>query len=89
MWFYFGVYNIRFPQWISSFTVDLVQYNYAEQLMMASKARLFGDDTALSATHASDYPREHKRLGRQARDFDPELWFILQNSLITKRYVLP
>ena len=42
--------------------------------MMASKARLLGDDTALSATLASDDPREQKRLGRQVRHFDPELW---------------
>ena len=42
--------------------------------MMASKARLFGDDTALSAILASDDPREQKRLGRQVRHFDPELW---------------
>ena len=42
--------------------------------MMASKARLFGDDTALSALLALDDPREQKRLGRQVRHFDPELW---------------
>ena len=42
--------------------------------MMASKARLFGDDTALSAILASDDPREQKRLGRQVRHFDPDLW---------------
>ena len=42
--------------------------------MMASKARLFGDDTALSAILASDDPREQKRLGRQVRHFDPKLW---------------
>ena len=42
--------------------------------MMASKARLVGDDTALSAILASDDPREQKRLGRQVRHFDPELW---------------
>ena len=43
--------------------------------MMASKARLFGDDTALSAILASDDPRrEQKRLDRQMRHFDPELW---------------
>ena len=42
--------------------------------MMASKARLFGDDTALSAILASDDPREQKRLGRQVRHFHPELW---------------
>ena len=37
----------------SPFTVDLVEYNCAKQFMMASKARLFGDDTALSAILAS------------------------------------
>ena len=42
--------------------------------MMASKARLFGDDTALSAILASDNPREQKRLGRQVRHFDYKLW---------------
>ena len=41
---------------------------------MASKARLFGDDTALSAILASDDCREQKRLGRQLRRFDHELW---------------
>ena len=64
-----------FSQWtLSPFTVDLVEYNCAEQFMMASKARLFSDDTALSAILASDDPREQKRLGRQVRHFDPELW---------------
>ena len=42
--------------------------------MMASKARLFGDDTALSAILASDDPRERKRLGRQVRHFDHDPW---------------
>ena len=41
---------------------------------MASKARLFGDDTAFSAILASDDPREQKRLGRHVRHFDHELW---------------
>ena len=64
-----------FSQWtLSPFTVDLVEHNCAEQFMMASKARLFGDDTALSAILASDDPREQKRLGHQVRHFDPELW---------------
>ena len=62
-------------QWtLSPFTVDVVEYNCAEQFMMASKARLFRDDTALSAILASDDPREQKRLGRQVRHFDRELW---------------
>ena len=50
-----------FSQWTpSSFTVDFVEYNCAEQFMMASKARLFGDDTALSAILASDTPENKK-----------------------------
>ena len=41
---------------------------------MASKARLFGDDLALSAILATDKLREKKRLGRQVRHFDHESW---------------
>ena len=64
-----------FSQWTPSpFTVDLIEYNCAGQFMMASKARLFGDDTALSAILASDDPREQKRLGRQVRHLDYKLW---------------
>ena len=89
-----------FSQWTPSpFTVDLVEYNCAEQFMMASKARLFGDDTALSAILASDDPREQRRLVRQVRHFDPELWqsecenIVLHGNLakfpITRRCTLP
>ena len=64
-----------FSQWTPlPFTVDLVEYNCAEQFMMASKARLFGDDTALSAILASDDPREETRLGRHVRHFDHDFW---------------
>ena len=64
-----------FSQWtLSPFTVDLVEYNCAEQFMVASKDRLFGDDTGLSAILASGDPREQKRLGRQVCHFDHELW---------------
>ena len=55
--------------------------------MMASKARLFGDDTALSAILASNDPREQKHLGRRVRHFDHELWqshcknIVLQGTL--------
>ena len=42
--------------------------------MMASRARLFGDGTALSAILASGDPRGQKRLGRQVHHFDHDLW---------------
>ena len=60
---------------LSPFIVNLVEYNCAEQFMMASKARLFGDDTSLSAILASDDPRDQKRLGRQVRHFHHELLY--------------
>ena len=64
-----------FSQWTPSpFTVDLVNCNCAEQFVMGSKASLFGDNTALSAILASDDPPEQKRLGRQVRHFDHDLW---------------
>ena len=64
-----------FSQWtLSPFTVELVEYSCAEQFMMASKARLFGDDLTLSTILATDDPREHKRLGRQVRQFDHDSW---------------
>ncbi|CAN0154209.1 unnamed protein product, partial [Ascophyllum nodosum] len=63
------------------FTVDLVEHDCAEQLIIASRARLFSDDLALSAVLAADDPREqkhlgrhHKRLGSQVRHFDHDLW---------------
>ena len=64
-----------FSQWTPSlFTVDLVEYNSAEQFMMASKARLFGHDMALSVILASDDPQEQKHLGRHVRHFDHDFW---------------
>lgn len=43
--------------------------------MVASKARIFGDDTALSVILASDDPREQRRLGYQVRHFDHSIGF--------------
>ena len=67
--------------------MDLVDYICAEQFMMASKAHLFGDDSALSVILATDDPREKKCIGRQVRHFDQELWqqqcenIVLQGNL--------
>ena len=57
---------------MGTFTIhgDLVEYNYAEQLMMASKARPFGVEVALSTILSTDGPREQKRHGGQVCYFD-------------------
>ena len=46
---------LAFSQWTPSpLFVDLVEYNCAEQFMMASKACIFGEDLALSVILATD-----------------------------------
>ncbi|MEQ3554444.1 NADAR family protein [Pseudonocardia nematodicida] len=62
-------------QWYRSpFEVDGVRYATAEQWMMASKARLFGDDDALARVLTSGSPAEAKRAGREVRGFDSARW---------------
>ena len=56
------------------FELDGVRYRWAEQWMMASKARLFGDAEALIAILAATQPKECKALGRTVRDFDETAW---------------
>ena len=64
-----------FCQWTRShFTIDDVEYTYAEQFMMAAKARLFGDAEILEKIMASEDPKTQKRLGQQVRGFDGATW---------------
>ena len=46
------------------FIVDGVSYSYAEQVMMAEKARLFNDHRAVEFSMSSPNPRTHKLIGR-------------------------
>ncbi|MGA2496421.1 MAG: NADAR family protein [Tepidisphaeraceae bacterium] len=62
-------------QWHKSrFVIDGVQYNCAEQFMMAEKARVFGDGAATAEILASSNPREQKAIGRRVRGFDESTW---------------
>ncbi len=62
-------------QWFrSDFVVNGVEYNTAEQYMMAMKAAEFGDTDIQQEIMESDSPRDQKALGRQVRDFDPDRW---------------
>jgi hypothetical protein len=64
-----------FSQWDpSDFELDGMEYNCAEQLMMAEKARLFGDDETLDQIMDSDDPSVQKKLGRLVQDFDQDTW---------------
>lgn len=60
--------------WPADFTVDGTVYPTAEHCMMAEKARLFGDADAAARILAAKKPAEVKRIGRQVRGFDEEIW---------------
>lgn len=56
------------------FEVDGVQYHTTEQYMMASKARLFGDEDTWSEIMNAYSPAEYKKLGRKVKEFDATIW---------------
>lgn len=68
-------WNGPLSQWISSpFEIDGVDYNCAEQFMMASKACLFGDEDTLEMIMDAEDPKTQKELGRQVANFDKDVW---------------
>lgn len=68
-------WNGPFSQWHKSdFTVSGLQYNCAEQFMMAQKARLFGDSITEGEIMDTTSPREQKALGRKVQNFDAAVW---------------
>jgi ribA/ribD-fused uncharacterized protein len=60
--------------WPSPFTVDGVEYATAEHWMMASKARLFGDEEAERKALQAPNPALAKKAGRLVRGFDDAIW---------------
>lgn len=64
-----------FSQWYPCyFEIDDVEYNCAEQYMMAEKARLFGDEQTLEMIMDTDHPATQKELGRQVDGFSRDEW---------------
>jgi predicted NAD-dependent protein-ADP-ribosyltransferase YbiA (DUF1768 family) len=59
-----AVYSQFYPV---EFQIDGVRYRWAEQSMMAAKARLFGDQEALAAILGADEPLACKKIGRTVR----------------------
>jgi ribA/ribD-fused uncharacterized protein len=70
--------------WPCNFVIDGVAYRWAEQWMMSSKARLFGDSEALASILAAGAPLECKRLGRTVRGFDERRWAEARFDLVTR-----
>ena len=63
-------------QWFQKdMEIDEKVYDCCEQYMMAMKAKLFHDDEKLSRImEASNDPRLQKKLGRQVKGFNLEVW---------------
>lgn len=79
--FYGGI----FSQWYGCrFKVDGVEYNCAEQYMMAQKARLFGDEVALQAIMASSSPSEQKAIGKTVRGFKKWVWETVARDVVMR-----
>jgi ribA/ribD-fused uncharacterized protein len=66
-----AVYSQFYP---AEFSVDGQRFRWAEQWMMAAKARLFGDREALAAILAAGDPLACKRIARTVRSYDDERW---------------
>lgn len=74
-----------FSQWLPCmFEVDGVQYNCAEQYMMAEKARLFSDKKACDLIMKTFDPSTQKKLGRQIKGFDVQVWEKVAKDIVYK-----
>jgi len=71
VFFWSGIYSNWHP---SPFQIGGVQYNCAEQYLMAEKARLFGDITSESRILSAINPADQKRYGRQVTGFNKDKW---------------
>jgi len=72
-------------QWVSSkFTIDGIEYNCAEQYMMAQKALFFKDKEQLQKIMNTDNPRDQKYYGRQVKNFDDKKWSKISRGVVFK-----
>ncbi|HEX7658387.1 MAG TPA: NADAR family protein [Pseudonocardiaceae bacterium] len=70
--------------WPATFTVDGLTYSSAEQFMMASKARLFGDEVTAERIMETTSPKMAKALGRSVKGFDEETWIANRCGIVIK-----
>lgn len=81
-----GISNGCFSQWWpSTFIVDGIRYNCAEQYMMAEKARAFpGNEELINLIMKETDPRKHKQYGRQVKNYDDKVWSSIRKSVVLK-----
>ena len=70
-----GINKGCFSQWWPcDFKVNGIKYIFAEQYMMAGKARLFNDQESLQKILEAKEPNICKYLGRQVKNFNLKIW---------------
>jgi len=73
----------KFSQWtIAPMKIGGITYNCAEQWMMASKARHFGDLKSLDLIMKEQDPAKQQKLGRGVTPYDEDEW-----NMVAKAYV--
>lgn len=81
IFFYGGI----FSQWAAgSFHCNLINERVvcAEQAMMLFKAKTFKDNESYDKIASTDNPAEHKRYGREVKNFDPIVWDSLKFNAV-------
>lgn len=71
VFFYGGICSQWYP---SKFIIDGIEYNCAEQYMMAKKADLFKDKEHYDLIMDTDDPSWQKAFGRAVKNFNKEEW---------------
>jgi len=78
-------YGSVFSQWaMRDMTIDNIKYCTCEQFMMAEKARLFGDDHALSQIMKACDPSVQKSWGKKVKNFDKDKWEEIAQDVVYK-----
>jgi ribA/ribD-fused uncharacterized protein len=70
--------------WPTRFRVGDTDYCHAEGFIMAAKARLFGDDTALEKILQADDSAVAKHLGQLVNNFDEATWVARRYELVVE-----
>lgn len=84
-----GVGKSCFSQWYEApFEYDGNRYLTAEHFMMAEKARLFEDQEAAQKAALAKTPGEAKRIGREVKGFDEEIWLQHRFDIVVKANLL-
>lgn len=77
--FWGGVFSNWHP---STFVVNDISYNCAEQYMMHMKAMTFGDTKTASLILTATHPKEQKKLGRKVANYDETKWASVRYDLV-------